>query len=282
VDGPMWQRLGRHVPLHVPILRRLVRTLTEEQLLRQDDDQISHQLTEAGHLALKNRTVPRRAWKRGQFSFVERVDAGGRRLAPPHFLNIQEAAAVSWHAMEENFFDVAWLHDCLNQASDWKKAWNFPPEAMAFPAKTASLSADEVIVDRTERLLMAFLEVNKPEQEILGFGIRPEGWVLNAAEPILRLPASAAPLVAELSAPASLELWQQAWLGWCRLRGLPEADAGACSLTLEKECLCVQAPEGLHAHWQAAKSEIFHGDTWLLAGTGYVRRAARLVVKSGP
>jgi hypothetical protein len=60
---------------------------------------------------------------------------------------------------------------------------------------------------------------------------------------------------------------------------VPETDARISALSLDKECLCVEAPERLLHHWRSIKSDILHGDTWLLAGAGYVRQAARVVVK---
>ena len=58
------------------------------------------------------------------------------------------------------------------------------PQSAAGPIEPA-----DVIIDKPVRLLVVFFAT--AQQELLGFGVRPEGWVLLADEPILRLPARA-------------------------------------------------------------------------------------------
>jgi hypothetical protein len=43
----------------------------------------------------------------------------------------------------------------------------------------------------------------------------------------------------------------------------------------------VQAPPRLVQRLQAAKSDLFKGDAWLLVGDGYFRAAAQLVIRTG-
>jgi hypothetical protein len=192
----------------------------------------------------------------------------------------QDAPSSAWHVEETAGFDMAWLHACLDQSPAWKETFGFPRELVAFtisaPAAGSAVSGDHVVLDRAERLLVVFCQGSKPEEELLGFCVRPEGWLLNAAEPIMRLPAAGRVIASELESPVSPDSWKHAWQTWCQMRTVPAAQVNECTLSLEQERLHVAAPESLIHYLQAGKSDIFKGETWILTGEGYLRQAARL------
>jgi hypothetical protein len=278
-----YPRLQQLLNLDVGILRRLVRSLGAWNLVDAAARLVGAEswvLTEQGRTALRTKQYWARRWKRANFPFVERLDPSGQRVAPPHFAGFRDAPASPWHAEEAAAFQVSWLHACLAQDAVWKKTFGFPLELVAFPdaAPPAGeiVSPDHVVVDRAERMLIVLCQGSKPGNDLLGFAVRPEGWVLNAAEPIVNLPPAAAAILPELERPASREAWQQSWQTWCSSRTVPAADAQECSLTCAQDRLLVQAPERLVQYLQAGKSDIFKGETWLLAGDGYLRQAARV------
>ena len=137
-----------------------------------------------------------------------------------------------------------------------------------------------MLLDRTERLLIVLFLGPKPQEELFGFGVRPEGWALNATEPIIRLPAAARGVFSESDPKATLDSWQDAWRSWCQMRSVPLADVNECSITLLGERLRIAAPERLIQYLQAGKTDVLKGETWILAGEGYIRQAARLELQA--
>jgi hypothetical protein len=279
-------RLRQRLSLDIPVVLRLMHALAELQLIKNQTPSAglapSWLVTEQGQAALQTKTVWSRESRRGTFPFIERLGPTGQRLAPPHYVRILDAPASPRLVEDAATFAVAWLHTCLDQSPEWKKTFGFPLEVRSFEAVTqeapAPASWNHVILDRAERLLVVLFQGPKPKEDLLGFAIRPEGWVLNAAEPILHLPADARTVFWEQDQSAAFDLWQRAWLSWCRIRNLPLDYAQECSLALVEERLRIAAPEQLIRYLQIGKSEILKGETWLLAGEGYVRQAARLEV----
>ncbi len=226
-------RLERRLGLALGVIRRLLHSLQEMSLLEADlaADRLPSgcRLTERGDEALRSGLVPSHEWKRTEFSFVERLGPTGARLALPHFMRIAAAPATPWAPGEANAPVVSLLQACLEETPTWKNTFGFPCEVQAFPVFSDSvpLSPADVIIDKPERLLVVFFAT--AQQELLGFAARPEGWVLLADEPIVRLPAGA-----------------------------------MTALGLER----IIVPERL------AETDPRKGETWLLAGDGYVRHAA--------
>lgn len=279
---PFYERLHERLHLDVPILRRLVRALADAQMVEvhavDSAPEPTWKLTDQGREALQTRSVWTRQWQRGVFPFVEQLDPTGQRLAPPHFTPIQDAPSSSWHVEDPLAFDVAWLHQCLAQPVGWKHTFHFPLDLATLAAPADANAWQNVVLDRAERLLVVLCQGPGPAHDLLGFGVRPEGWLLHTAEPILRLPAAARIIARELNQPAGLELWTGAWQAWCQLRTVPAAFVAECVLAREGERLRIAAPEGLVQYLLAGKSDVFKGETWVLAGDGYLREAARLEV----
>ena|SRR5438105_7261708 len=281
----LYDRLHQRLGLDVPIVRRLAHSLAQRQLLASQipasGPGLSWVVTDDGQAALRTKTVWARRWRRGTFPFVERLGSNGQRLAPPHYLKILDGPSSSWIVHDQATFTAGWLHACIEQTSEWKRIFGFPLGVAAFaalPGAEALVPWDHVVLDRTERLLIAFLQGPKPEEELIGFGVRPEGWVLSTAEPILQLPAAACSVLWQPPESQPLADWQNAWLMWCQTRNVPLALGHDCALTLVDKRLRIAAPERLIHYLQAARSDVFRGESWLCAGEGYVRQAARLEV----
>lgn len=270
-----YERLHHRLRLDVPILRRLLRSLADTQMVEATSS--AWNITEQGRQALQTKSVWTRQWKRAVFPFIEQLDPTGQRLTTPHFAALLDAPSSSWHVEDGMAFDMAWLQSCLQQPPDWKMTFQFPADVITFPAP-GSNSWEHVALDRSERLLVVLCEGPSPGHELLGFSVRPEGWALNTAEPILRLPGGARAIVRELERPASLDLWKPAWQSWCKTRTVPPAMIDDCALAKVDERLRIEASADLLEYLRAGKSDVFKGETWLLAGDGYLREAARLDV----
>jgi len=285
---PFMSRLSKRLNLEIPILSQLVHSLKQMDLIVAKTSKsfldTTWDLTEQGQKALQTKNVWSRQWKRGNFSFLERLGPTGLRLTPAHYLKILDAPSTPWLVEESVAFQGNWLHECLNQSPEWKKTFGFPIELLAFPPlpsdRGAAIPWDQILLDRPERLLAVLVQGPKPQEELLGFGVRSEGWVLNTTEPIIRLPANGHVLTPDWHGPSTLEFYKQAWQSWCQTRTVPSALVHECGLSLVGECLYVKAPEALIQSLTAAKSDVFKGDTWILAGDGYERLAARLEVNA--
>ena len=63
---------------------------------------------------------------------------------------------------------------------------------------------------------------------------------------------------------------------WCRPRDLPASDVAACQLERRDHRLLITAPARLVERLRAARSDVFKGESWVLAGQGRLRPAALL------
>jgi hypothetical protein len=279
-------RLHERLNLAVPVIQRLLRHLTELQLLKAHvpvaDQGPSWEITEAGHEALRTGKISSGRRRRGLFSFVERLDPNGERRAPPHYARIADGPATPWVVPSGAEFAVSWLHDCLERGHEWKTTFGFPTEVTGFISAAlegAAARPDDLVVDRSERLLVVLAQSCRQREEFLVFGVDPEGWVLHA-EPIVQLPAAAGAVFWEQSQSPELAPWERAWLSWCQHWHVPPAYGRDCNFSLVEERVRVGAPERLVRLLQSGKSDVFKGETWLLAGDAYLRQAARLDVVS--
>ncbi len=162
----------------------------------------------------------------------------------------------------------------MQQPESWKQSWGFPQEVLALPE--APVQDDvaawrHVILDRTEQVLAVLVLMPGPTgPRLLGFAARQEGWVLQAAEPILVLDDGWQLLFPELAGQPAAEL-ARAWQTWALQHGLTEAEAASCRANWTGHRLRIQGPAPLEERARPAK-----GETWLLLGEGFVRTAAQL------
>ncbi len=269
--------LEARLRLPAPVVQRVLADMQETGLLtRSPPDRWL--ATELGSGALRQRHFPVQARQRRTFTFLESADAGGQRLGPAQFLPIAECAHADWQVDEAHRFDVAWLQASIAQSADWKQTCGFPLDVEALATDAPSEAGQHVIVDRPERVLLALILAGPEEaREVRAFAVKVDGWTLFEREPVLRLPAAACVLSADELAPA---VWQEAWRSWCRQRQLPTNEVEICALNFQSPRLEVQPPGRLVQRLQAAKSDLFKGEAWLLVGDGYVRTAAQLSMRS--
>jgi DNA-binding MarR family transcriptional regulator len=278
--GASLRELGQRLHLGPSLLRQLLRRLESEGLVqRQPQDTWS--LTEMGRQGLREGRRMQTRQERRAFYFVETEQPS----RPCHYLNfVSPPAALPWPAGDDWKFEPSQLHACVGKAPDWKRQVGFPLEVHEImsgdiPPESAHASEEwkRVILDRPERLPIAFVLVpaSERQEQLLGFGVKPEGWVLDCAEPALALDHWRE-IFPELAVDLAMEDWRNAWRGWCQPRGLPAAEVDACVLERQGYRLQVTAGPRLVERLRAARSDVFKGEAWLLAGTGRLRTAAQI------
>ena len=236
-------------------------------------------LTEAGRQALANGTFSSVVCERRIFPFVERLDPHGRRVAEPHFFPLSECASVPWLVDEEHRIDASLLQAAFDAPAEWKRTCGFPLDARPLADEANFEDWQRVLVDRGERYFLVLILEGKL-QELLGFAVKTDSWTLHDRTPVLRLPASARRLWPELDADTPNALWHEAWRSWCRQRQLPANETEICALTYAPPRLEIQPPPRLLQRLQAAKSDLFKGEAWILAGEGYHQSAAQLSIRA--
>ena len=245
--------------------------------------------TDLARLALEQGHYLRTGHERHVFHFLDRHgEAGG----PPPLLPLRLPAGTPWPAPEGWSFDPSWLDACMRQPEEWKRERGFPVEARRVlsqdqvnggpgppqPVGEEAPAWQRVILDRPEHLLalLALVEEEGRGEQLLGFAVRQEGWVLQAAAPTFTLGPDWRYLFPQLIEELSLDAWRQAWRVWCQPRGLPAAEVEACTLERQDYRLRVVAPRRLVERLRAARSDALKGEAWLLAGTGSLRSLALL------
>lgn len=263
------------------VLGQLVRELTDSGLLHRNGDGM-WQMTPAGRQALDTGAVAVAAEERRTFLFLDNSSLG----QPPHFLPLElgPARIAANPASKEAAgcsFESACLETCIRQVSEWKRRFRFPEEVEALlrPRTNESLAMSwrRVILDVVEERLLVFIQTTQRSGAalLLGFSVRPEGWVMEP-EPLLELADGWQDALPDLTAEPSPELWRQAWQTWTHPRGLPPAEVETCRLERVDHRLLVHAPPRLIDRLRAARSDAIKQEAWLLAGDGRTRVAAQL------
>jgi hypothetical protein len=293
-DLDSFLHLGRQV------LGQALRALGTEGLVRATPDG-SWALTPLGRHALEHRAYSLPRYERQVFYFVDRP-ADRPALGPgfptppePHFLALHNSGGAPWPVAEGAVFDVRVLEACLGRPAEWKLRHGFPPEVQEVvgvgPAARGEAGEgnsppawQRVMVDRPERFSAALVlvgaeagGVGRPAPgagRLIGFPVRPDGWVLATAEPLFAVDEAWAEVFPELAAEPAPELWRRAWQSWCEPRDLPAGEVNACVLERRGERLRVTAPASMIERLRAARSDALKGETWLLAGEGPTRAAA--------
>jgi hypothetical protein len=265
--------LEARLRLPAAVVRRVLLDMQTAGLLVRSAD--AWLMSERGRHALEHRTYPDRVKERRIFPFLERLDPAGQRIAPALFLPIAECAGVNWPVDDAHRFDIAWLKACVDQPTEWKQAAGFPLDIETLANGAGPDDWQHVMVDRPERALLALILTQA--KELLGFAVKVDGWTLHEKAPALRLGDCP-----ELAPEPAAAIWQEAWRDWCRQKQLPLSEVESCTLSHQAPRLDVVAPPRLVQRLQAAKSDLFKGDAWLLVGDGYVRTATQLAVRQHP
>jgi hypothetical protein len=247
--------LEARLRLPLAIVQRVLSDIQGAGLLARSAD--GWLISERGRHALEHQHYPDHVKERRIFPFLERLDPSGQRIGPALFLPIAECAGVNWPVDDTHRFDIAWLKSCIDQPDEWKEAAGFPRDIEGLANGAGPDDWQHVVVDRPERVLLAL--VLTATKERLGFAVKVDGWTLHDRTAALRLGAD----FPELAPEPSMSVWQE-----------------SCTLAYHAPRLEVQAPPRLVQRLQAAKSDLFKGDAWLLVGDGYVRTATQLALRA--
>ena len=276
------QELDGQLHLGVPLVRQLLRHLEVEQLVLAEEDG-TWSLTQLGSQAFIQGSYTRAGCQRRTFYFVENE----RSSQPPHFLNFRyQPAALAWPAVDGCRFEPAHLQACVHKPAEWKRGHGFPLEVQHILDNSSAQGSStwpapawqRVILDHPERLLTALVSAptGQRTERLLGFAVQPEGWVLQAGQSAFVVDGHWQEVFPDLAVDLSMDQWRHAWRAWCQPRGLPAAEVDSCFLERQGHRLRVTAGPHLIERLRAARSDVFRGDAWLLAGTGRVRTAAQL------
>jgi hypothetical protein len=182
-------------------------------------------------------------------------------------------------------FDVSVLAECLARPAAWKREHGFPEDVrgLAAPAEGESVRSAwaRVLVDRPEQL-MGLAVQPADEENVVGFAVPSSGGPLRVDEPAFRLSSGWRDEWPELTAEPTTDAWREAWREWGHSRNLAAGDLEACRLEPSGVVLRVSAPGPFLERLRATRSDVFKSDTWLLAGTGSVRRAALIELVGQP
>jgi hypothetical protein len=280
------RRLEGRLHLGPQVVLQVLRQLERAGLARAAAD--SWAATDLGRRAQEQGTFPRPAEERRTFAFVE----GEGSAVAAHFLNLAAAAGGTAYTPGEGWrFDGGLLAECIRRPAEWKQRHGFPADVEEFlhlngPVPEGTPPPEmwqRVVVDRPERFPTVLVRTGaEPAAErLLGFAVRTEGWLLQAGKPAFELAADWSEVFPDLAHEPPADAWRQAWRGWCQPRSLPAAEVVACTLMLHDCQLRVGAPARLVERLRAARSDIFRGEAWVLAGSGRLRRAAVLELLEG-
>jgi hypothetical protein len=283
--GPSVPDLDARLHLGPQVLGRVLRQLQSEGLA-EPDAAGGWVPTALARQALDQGGYTQTGYERRVFHFLDRHGTSVPPLVPLRLPAEAPGLAPGGWA-----FDPGWLADCLRQPEAWKRAHGFPvearrvlgPEALnggpAVPHEAVP-AWQRVVLDRPVRLtvLLARVAAEGAGDRLIGFEVRPEGWVLEAAEPAFVLQEDWPELFPEVVEDTPADSWRQAWRTWCQPRAIPAADLEACSLEKHDYHLRVAAPRRLVERLRAARSDALKGEAWVLAGTGPVRGLALLEV----
>jgi len=261
--------------LHFPeaMLRHELRSLESDGLV--DADRIA--LTAAGRQALADGSYARPQWQRRSFTFLERWDAEGGRITPPHYVPAESVTAAPSQAAPP--WEDAWLRECLAKPVAWKQACGFPQDvrAVADAAPDTIPFWQRVTVLRPEKVMAAMALVpHGPSMQLLAFTARLGG-NLPSLTPFLQLGAEGRAQLLELAPEPTAEDVQTAWLLWCQGHGITSPLAESCPCQVNGLGLRVQVPAVLLHELRGRRCELT-GQEWLLLGGGAVRRAVQLHV----
>jgi hypothetical protein len=277
-DRASLQELDNRLHLGPPLLRQLLRQLESAKLVGPEENG-SWSLTELGQQGLRQGTHTQVRQERRVFYFVEAEPATG----PSHYLSFAHPpVALPCPASAEWKFEARHLQDCVGRPADWKRRFGFPLEVQHIIGNDASTSPPQewqrIILDRPEQLavMLALVPAGEGQDRFLGFVVDPGGWVLHSAEPAFTIEAGWQEVFPELAMDLPLEYWQQAWRAWCQPRGLSSAEIDACLLERQGYRLRVTATPRLIERLRLARSDVFKGEAWLVAGTGRLRPAAQI------
>jgi hypothetical protein len=275
--------LAASLHLDRQVLRQLLRRGEEAGLVEPAGD-AGWSVTPLGREAQRGGQFAQVDSARRPFTFVESEPAGPH----VHFLDVSAPECLPGSPPDAAPFNPGVLAACVQQPAGWKRRHGFPEdvqEVLAGSAPGAAPPWRQVVLDRPARLFVVLALVPQPEgaEALYGFAVRPDGWALQTSRPAFVLREGWPEVFPGLAHEPGTEAWRSAWRAWCEPRNLPAEDVAACVPEREGVRLRVQVPSRLLERLQALRSDALKGETWLVAGSGSLRPAARIeIVRPGP
>jgi hypothetical protein len=272
----------RPAGLDSDLLARIVRELTAAGLLTATN--VGPQPTADGRQAIADGAITVRSLARRSFCFLDNRSV----QRPPHLVRLSRfGTAVSPPETWE--FSPEYLRLAAGQNEQWKKRFGFPGDvrAVLLPTENGHVGEEEwktVVFDQAEHFFVVCIEIEgtATASRLCGFAAQTEGWELDAREPAIDLGEGWEEALPDLAADPADEQWRLAWQARCQQRGLPAAEAAACDVTRFGPALRVQASRVLINRLRESRSDELRGESWLLAGNGRARAAARVELIERP
>jgi len=270
-------RLAARLHLDPQLLWRLLVDLEKTGLVRSGSGEQGWTPTAEGQQVIAGEMPLPSLRERRTFYFAEPLPSG----AAPHFISLDRPSTSGWRAAEDWRFDVGVLRDCVEKSPEWKRRHGFPVEVVGL-GNPAGEAWEQVVIDRPEQMLALFVLSGSDagEETLLGLGVQPDGWRLQADRPVLRLGEGWQEVLPELAEEPPPDAWRQAWRAWGQAHGLPLAEVEACSLEQKGVRLRVMAPQPLAERLHSSRGDL-KGETWVFAGEGRLRRAALIEGERG-
>jgi hypothetical protein len=173
-------------PIPAPLSRRLVRKLAAAGLVAEDAGNWVR--TGSGSAALASATVPTVVGEPRTLTFVERLDAAQRRIAPPQYMPLAPVASRVWKPADDCTFAIGGIDDAVRQAPEWKSALSFPVDIVAGPTPTRDWRRVPTV--RPEHFLAILIDTPDPLLPLKGFAVRAET-MMPGSTPLFTLPGAA-------------------------------------------------------------------------------------------
>jgi hypothetical protein len=269
------QTIADQLHLDAPLVRQMVCELQRAGLVGPPAEG-TVQLLEMGRQALAHGTFVRPERQRRTFHFWHADWPLPDALPASRFVAFAHPDKLLWLAAPQTAFDVELLRSCIEQSETWKERHGFPLDVMELLTLSAGAAVErweEVLVAYPQRLFAAVARTRNEsgEPHLVAWTAQTRNWELQASQPAFVIPHDPE----EWFGPSRWEeSWRHAFVEWCQQRQLT-AEPEQCQLRVQGQRLLVTGPglvvDRLRGGKGTAKSE-----TWLLAGDGTVRAAARL------
>jgi hypothetical protein len=172
--------------------------------------------------------------------------------------------------------DAALLQACAERPDDWKRRHGFPSDVESVVTfRTGELRVpvwERVILDAAEELpvLVAMISGgdNGVGEHLLGYVIHPR--IGLAATPVFSLGPGWPEVFPEVAAGQPQAAWRDTWRRWCRGHQIADEDAERVEIVASDTSVRVSGAASLIEPLRPAT------ETWLVAGEGDLRQAARL------
>ena len=267
------EALDRQFHLGGQLARRALMGLQTEGLAQVDSSGF-WTATSLGRSALSQGQFLRPRQGRRVFHFLDPQNPE----IPPGFLALKSSVTSPWPPDGTWNFHPALLSACVAQSEEWKRRCHFPLDILEMvppphDRPTDSTTWDRIVVDYPERLFVVLVRTASEQEgdHLLGYGVRTDGWALQAAEPAFELDSGMESLFPEWNAVPTEDQWRQSWSAWCQSRNLPVAEAAACTFAFQDTRLRIGVPKQLMDRFRITRNEVLKGETALLAGAGRVQ-----------